>query len=128
MGQLERSLARDASGQAENENEELLVSPGRADSDSPEAPDDEKDLRPTELVTEDAAFEDEADDDAYDLGFAIGKMRITDRLGGLFRPRLVEEVCWQRYDILWYSNLPYSPATNSFLRPSAAFASQSEMR
>ena len=94
MGQLEQSLARDAAEQCRTGNCDEEYPASGADSNfSPEAPYDEKDLRQTELADEDAAYEDEADDDAYDVGFMVGKMRMTDRLGGLFRPRLVEEVC-----------------------------------
>lgn len=56
-------------------------------------PEDEKNLRPSEMAVQDAVYEDEADDDTYDLGFKVGKMIMTDRIGGLFRPKLADEVC-----------------------------------
>ena len=37
--------------------------------------------------------EDEATNDMIDLGFKVGRMRMTERIGGLNRPRLAEEVC-----------------------------------
>lgn len=41
----------------------------------------------------DAAYEvDGEDDDLLDLGISLGKMRITERIGGFFRPRISEEV------------------------------------
>lgn len=36
--------------------------------------------------------EDEATNDMIDLGFKVGRMRMTERIGGLNRPRLAEEV------------------------------------
>ena len=42
----------------------------------------------------DLNYEDDADgaDDIIDLGIQVGKMRITERIGGLNRPRIAEEV------------------------------------
>ncbi|KAF3480396.1 uncharacterized protein GIQ15_05743 [Arthroderma uncinatum] len=54
--------------------------------------DDEKFLRPTPLAVMDAAYDDDADDDTFDIGFRLGKMRMTDRLGGFFRPRIADEI------------------------------------
>ncbi|CAK7223054.1 hypothetical protein SBRCBS47491_005071 [Sporothrix bragantina] len=36
--------------------------------------------------------EDEATNDMIDLGFKVGRMRMTERIGGLNRPRLAEEI------------------------------------
>lgn len=58
-------------------------------------PEDEKDLEPTPLAVGDAVYDkgdDELEDELVDLGVAMGKMRLTDRLGGFFRPKLSEEV------------------------------------
>lgn len=56
----------------------------------------ERDLEATPLVALDFTYEDDADDDdaddMIDLGFQMGKMRTTDRIGGFSRPRLFEEV------------------------------------
>ena len=43
------------------------------------------------IVTE-SAYEEDAEDDLADLGIRLGKLRISDRIGGFFRPRMVEEV------------------------------------
>ena len=40
----------------------------------------------------DASYEDDANDDVLDLGVRIGKMRMTERLGGFFRPKMSEEL------------------------------------
>lgn len=37
---------------------------------------------------------DEATNDMIDLGFKVGRMRMTERIGGLNRPRLAEEVTY----------------------------------
>lgn len=61
------------------------------DDDEP-APEDEKDLEPTTLVRVDASYRNDVDDDVLDLGIKIGKMRMNERLGGLFRPGIHDEV------------------------------------
>ena len=59
--------------------------------------DDERDLEQTPMVALDLTYEDDAkDDDMLDLGIKIGKMRITERIGGLSRPRISEEVVTPR--------------------------------
>lgn len=55
--------------------------------------DDEKDLDPTPMAIADAAYGDDGDDDdLLDLGIRLGKMRLNERIGGFFRPRISEEV------------------------------------
>lgn len=57
--------------------------------------DDGHELEATPLVALDLTYEDDADggaDDMIDLGIQIGKMRMTERIGGLSRPRISEEV------------------------------------
>jgi hypothetical protein len=104
MGNLERVLERDAAA-VHSGLPESVLSAGLTGTKEEDArvyshmaegqgsvPEDERDLRPTDLAVLDAAYEDEADDDTYDLGFRLGKLRMTDRIGGLVRPKLVEEV------------------------------------
>ncbi|KAI5289907.1 hypothetical protein KEM54_002927 [Ascosphaera aggregata] len=56
-------------------------------------PEDEKNLQPNPLAVLDVGYEDDIDDDeTYDLGFKLGKLRITDRLGGFVRPRITDEL------------------------------------
>jgi hypothetical protein len=109
MGSLERVLERDVAArqahaegrsipassesQIESNTLEEILSPQK--EEVVHIPDDEKDLRPTPLATQDAAYEDDADDDAFDLGFKLGKLRMTDRIGGYFRPKIADEVCAQ---------------------------------
>jgi hypothetical protein len=100
VGSLERLLERDVarsaaaaaatSGAAQSDR----ALPDDADDDLPGA-EDEKDLEPTPLAVGDAVYDDDvdnADDDLLDLGIQIGKMRITERIGGFFRPKISEEV------------------------------------
>lgn len=106
MGSLERSLEEDVVDKKfffQEDNQ--LNAEGRIDlhtlgglfqnptEGQPAVPEDEKDLKPTPLAVQDAAYEDGSDDDALDLGFKLGKLRMTDRVGGLFRPKIAEEVC-----------------------------------
>lgn len=49
-------------------------------------------LEPTPLAVQDAAYADDAEDDVEDLGIKIGRMRLSERIGGLYRPRISDEV------------------------------------
>ncbi|KAJ0416337.1 hypothetical protein BJY00DRAFT_304223 [Aspergillus carlsbadensis] len=50
-------------------------------------------LQPTPLAVQDAAYGDGEDEDVIDdLGVRIGRMRLGERIGGLFRPRIADEV------------------------------------
>ena len=103
MGSLERVLEQDV---ARKEGRILSTSdkskrrtsadlPGGEDSSSDDdeaVPEDEKGLEPTPFAVIDASYADDANDDVLDLGIKIGKMRMTERLGGFFRPRLHEEM------------------------------------
>ncbi|KAG4432206.1 hypothetical protein IFR05_012305 [Cadophora sp. M221] len=96
VGSLERLLERDvAKNSAQNSSSSPShdrALPDDADDDLP-ANEDEKDLEPTPLAVVDAAYEvDGEDDDLLDLGIQLGKMRITERIGGFFRPKISEEL------------------------------------
>ncbi|KAK4043013.1 hypothetical protein C8A01DRAFT_13430 [Parachaetomium inaequale] len=58
--------------------------------------DEERDLQITPMVALDLTYDDYSDgngtDDLIDLGVRVGKMRITERIGGLNRPRISEEI------------------------------------
>ncbi|TVY28951.1 Bikaverin cluster transcription factor [Lachnellula hyalina] len=85
---LERDVAKNAQAQAQTHDRAL---PDDADDDLP-ANEDEKDLEPTPLAVPDAAYgEDGDDDELLDLGIQMGRMRITERIGGFFRPKIAEE-------------------------------------
>lgn len=98
------------------------------DDDLPQA-EDEKDLEPTPLAVVDAVYEDDADDDLLDLGIQIGRMRITERIGGFFRPRLAQELEYSLYDTaekaaLSPDNISTTPSdvqTYQYLLPSPAY-------
>lgn len=96
LGSLERQLERDVARNANlsTSNSQGRAQPDDADDDLP-ANEDEKDLEPTPLAVVDAAYEvDGEDDDLLDLGIQLGKMRFTERIGGFFRPKIAEEVCY----------------------------------
>lgn len=46
---------------------------------------------PSRLAVMDAAYDDENDDVMADVGIQLGKMQVTDRIGGYVRPRIVDE-------------------------------------
>jgi len=91
MGSLEKTLEHDVARRAckgESRSSDAVPLPGFGDEDSTEehmAPEDEQDLEPTPLATEDAAYYEDADGDLMDLGIAFGKMRLTERIGGFVR-------------------------------------------
>ena len=49
-------------------------------------------LEPTPLAIPDAAYAEDDSEDINDLGVALGKIRLGERVGGLFRPRIGDEV------------------------------------
>jgi hypothetical protein len=90
---LEREVARSAAAAVTSSRTDRAL-PDDADDDLPGA-EDEKDLEVTPLAVGDAVYDDDADaagDELLDLGIQIGRMRITERIGGFFRPKLSEEV------------------------------------
>jgi len=92
MGSLERVLEQDVARKAGPRRGML---PGSGDQDEVDLamePEDEKDLEPTPLAVVDAAYDDDADNDLLDLGIKMGKLRLTERVGGFFRPKVSEEV------------------------------------
>jgi hypothetical protein len=105
MGMLERTLEQDVARRGSSGKQStrgLLNSaplPGQEGHNSEEDDDDEfRGLEPTSLVVEDCAYaEDEGNDEIVDLGISMGKLRITERVGGLVRPRFSEEVSPPRW-------------------------------
>lgn len=96
VGSLERQLERDVarSGKTPRASASARREGGILADDVEDEFAEERDLEPTELTALDITYEDDADgtDDIIDLGVQVGRMRITDRIGGLTRPRLSEEV------------------------------------
>lgn len=93
MGSLERVLEQDVAKKSSSPG--LFRNSQPADGEeigfAPE-PEDEEYLEETPLALTDNAYDDDADDDLSDLGFVMGKMRLTERVGGYFRPKMAEEV------------------------------------
>lgn len=62
-------------------------------------------LEPTPLATQDAAYASDAEDDTHDIGIRVGRMRLNERVGGLYRPRIADEVCNKNDIKLQFQNL-----------------------
>ncbi|KAK4465485.1 fungal-specific transcription factor domain-containing protein [Cladorrhinum samala] len=107
VGSLERQLERDvakgtaggARGCGSNGNGDGSSSSSQQRILADDVEDDcneEQDLQLTPMVALDLTYEDCADgvgtDDLIDLGIRVGRMRITERIGGLNRPRISEEI------------------------------------
>lgn len=90
VGSLERQLERDVakSGSRDFYHQRILADDVEGEFD------EEQDLEITPMVALDLTYEDDADgaDDILDLGVQVGKMRLTEKIGGLNRPRISEEV------------------------------------
>ncbi|KAL8715855.1 MAG: hypothetical protein Q9220_000522 [cf. Caloplaca sp. 1 TL-2023] len=91
MGSLERVLEQDVARKGARQKL-WKAEPDSDQIDFAPEPEDEKDLEPTPLAVSDAVYDDDADDDLADLGFAMGRMRLSDRIGGFFRPKMAEEL------------------------------------
>lgn len=93
MGSLERVLEQDVAKKSSRKRVPSSADAEGEDVDFAPEPEDERYLEPSALTVQDAVYEEDADDDLVDLGFQMGKMRLTDRIGGFFRPKMSEEVC-----------------------------------
>ena len=102
MGQLEKTLEAEVAGQQSKTHlgganvtkltDERGVTHVDLEEDEEGGPDDEEDLEPTPLAALDNVYEEDADDELMDLGVQMGKMRISERVGGWIRPKLVDEL------------------------------------
>lgn len=90
VGSLERQLERDVAKSTTKAAAQQRILADDIEGDY----DEERDLEITPMVALDLTYEDDADgtDDIIDLGIQVGRMRITERIGGLNRPRLSEEI------------------------------------
>ncbi|CAK1359082.1 unnamed protein product [Cercospora beticola] len=100
MGVLEENLEREVAAQTQKGHlgggkvtkltpEEIRA---QEEADEEEVNEDEDNLEPTPLATQDNVYEDNDDDELMDLGVQMGKMRISERIGGWIRPKLVDEI------------------------------------
>ncbi|KAK5699960.1 hypothetical protein LTR97_006094 [Elasticomyces elasticus] len=102
MGALEKNLEREVAGRATKAhvggaNITPAASSGESNvhvdgDEEDEAGEDEDVLEPTPLAALDNTYEDNGDDELMDLGVQMGKMRISERIGGWVRPKLVDEL------------------------------------
>ncbi|TKA78392.1 hypothetical protein B0A55_04715, partial [Friedmanniomyces simplex] len=102
MGALEKNLEREVTGRSAkahmggaNVTQPLSAESSHAHVDGDEedeAGEDEDVLEPTPLAALDNTYEDNGDDELMDLGVQMGKMRISERIGGWVRPKLVDEL------------------------------------
>ncbi|QKX58819.1 uncharacterized protein TRUGW13939_05946 [Talaromyces rugulosus] len=100
VGSLERSLGEEVAGAAaanRGSSEASTESPSDWNVPIKEEPttgfgyDGQIVPEPSRLAFLDAAYDDENDDMIADVGIQLGKMQVTDRIGGYVRPRIVDE-------------------------------------
>ena len=105
VGSLERQLERDVAKTTTKAATQQRILADDVEGDY----DEESELEITPMVALDLTYEDDADgtDDIIDLGIQVGRMRITERIGGLNRPRLSEEVCMHLWGITFYRTSHY---------------------
>jgi hypothetical protein len=103
MGSLERSIEDEVATRQKPKESTLgadLYTETISNTTEPEPdediPEDEKKLVMSKLAVLDAVYDDDDDDEEddlmLDLGVQLGRMRVTDRLGGYVRPRLADEL------------------------------------
>lgn len=103
MGALEKNLEREVANKAakahmgganvtKNPAVEVPSHTHVEANDDEEVEEDEETLEPTPLAALDQVYEDNNDDELMDLGVQMGKMRISERIGGWIRPKLVDEL------------------------------------
>lgn len=90
VGSLERQLERDVAKTTSRAAQQQAILADDVEDEFAE----ERDLEPTDMTALDVTYDEDADgtDDLIDLGVQVGRMRITERIGGLSRPRIAEEV------------------------------------
>ncbi|KAI9694292.1 MAG: hypothetical protein M1820_009051 [Bogoriella megaspora] len=88
MGSLERTLEEDVA-RSKREAAGGLFSAGDM---GPQDDSELKELEPTPLSSAETVYEEDADDDLLDLGVQLGKLRITERIGGYARPKFGDEL------------------------------------
>jgi len=121
--QLERDVAKGATGRRPGSPKRNGDGPDSSHQrfvadDVEEELGEERGLQITPMVALDLTYDDYSDgngtDDLIDLGVRVGKMRITERIGGLNRPRISEEVCDPLYafcsETVSLTQLRYKPA------------------
>jgi hypothetical protein len=103
VGSLERQLERDVAKSTTKAAAQQRILADDVEGEY----DEERDLEITPMVALDLTYEDDADctDDIIDLGIQVGRMRITERIGGLNRPRLSEEVCMHLSNVTFDANM-----------------------
>ncbi|KAK4233822.1 hypothetical protein C8A03DRAFT_19171 [Achaetomium macrosporum] len=142
VGSLERQLERDvAKGATARRSPGRTVDGSRPPQQRFVADDvenelgDERDLQITPMVALDLTYDDYSDgngtDDLIDLGIRVGKMRITERIGGLNRPRISEEIqagIAENYPHFFgvrgafgHEELPDAPDFPDFLKPGESY-------
>lgn len=102
MGALEKNLEREVASRTTKQHiggtNVTRLAPGDRDEDvdydddEDDLAEDEEVLEPTPLVGIDSVYADDGDDELMDLGVQMGKMRISERIGGWIRPKLVDEL------------------------------------
>lgn len=109
MGALEKNLEREVASRGATKQHiggahvTRLVSSaendGEGEDDDDDLVEDEEVLEPTPLGAIDGVYEDNGDDELMDLGVQMGKMRISERIGGWIRPKLVDELNDTLHDV-----------------------------
>ncbi|KAG9962313.1 hypothetical protein KCU61_g4725, partial [Aureobasidium melanogenum] len=90
---LERDVARRAAAKSGSERSSIVPKIEAEDDDYDGlSADDEQDPEPSPLGMFDQVYDNDADDGLMDLGIQLGKLRMSDRVGGLVRPKMSDEL------------------------------------
>ncbi|KEQ64141.1 uncharacterized protein M437DRAFT_13142, partial [Aureobasidium melanogenum CBS 110374] len=90
---LERDVARRAAANSGSERSTVVPKIEAEDDDYDGlSAEDEQDPEPSPLGMFDQVYDNDADDGLMDLGIQLGKLRMSDRVGGLVRPKMSDEL------------------------------------
>ncbi|KAI4736336.1 hypothetical protein E4T50_13158 [Aureobasidium sp. EXF-12298] len=90
---LERDVARRAAAKSGSDRSSVVPKIEAEDDDYDGlSADDEQDPEPSPLGMFDQVYDNDADDGLMDLGIQLGKLRMSDRVGGLVRPKMSDEL------------------------------------
>ncbi|KAH0365529.1 hypothetical protein KCU65_g6014, partial [Aureobasidium melanogenum] len=90
---LERDVARRAAAKSGSDRASVVPKIEAEDDDYDGlSAEDEQDPEPSPLGMFDQVYDNDADDGLMDLGIQLGKLRMSDRVGGLVRPKMSDEL------------------------------------
>lgn len=92
IGSIEQTLTRDLLHSSTPVETTVGIKLEDSDQDDVDEQEDERDLEPGIFTQLDQAYDDDADDEIMDLGIQLGKVRVSERIGGFVVPNFATAV------------------------------------